>query len=774
MRATHFLLNLLLVTPLATTSLGQASDEADSAKETLWGHSNHGSAYDEGPRQRPWKMEGIGETPFPITSSSPEVQEWFDQGIALMHGFWYYEAERSFRWCLKLDPECAMAYWGMSLATSKDFGGKERPADFLAQAVERMDQVTPRERAYIRVSQAMAEAKEADKDERDEAMNEAMVLLDKLAMDYPDDVEAKALYWLLTGRALGEKREYARFGMESVLDSILAKDPDHVGALHYRVHNWDGKEGHYAIDSCMKLGDLAPGCGHLLHMPGHVLSGIGLWQEAAIAMDRATRVEKDYMKERMIVPENNWDYIHNLHYLGYIQEQLGMIEQALIGADQLLAAPASTEGSYFKVITKNALVRALIKFERWDQLLDPQRVYWNEDDEIEQTIAAYARLRAHIGLGNLEEAEELFESWSEEIEGYTPTPPKPGESPDPEAFVRMRIFKMMEKKLVEIRGLMQLARGEHLEGLATLSAAAEEQVDEWENDPPMDPTFLYNLLGDEYLKLGAPKLAIECYERTLETVFHDGFALAGLVVAHHELGQEERAREAMAKLGVVWSDADRPNRWLSAAEATGIEVEPYLDAAVEQRNYKVEVLDKFGPSLWIPTEAPRLTAADAKGAPASLSDYRGQNVLAIFYLGEECVHCIEQINLAEEHLEDIAALNTVVIGISKDEVEEIAEQQESLGVVLLSDPDFSSARRFHSYDDFEELELHSTFIIDAEGRVHWSRIGGEPFTDFDFIISELQRLDRASATRTASLEERGPSETTQLDTSPGGATKSLR
>lgn len=80
------------------------------------GHSQHGSAFDTGLRQKPWKMEGIGHSHFPITTKVPEVQEWFDQGNTLLHSFWFEEAERSFRWCLKLDPDCAMAYWGSRAA----------------------------------------------------------------------------------------------------------------------------------------------------------------------------------------------------------------------------------------------------------------------------------------------------------------------------------------------------------------------------------------------------------------------------------------------------------------------------------------------------------------------------------------------------------------------------------------------------------------------------------------------------------------------------------
>jgi peroxiredoxin len=297
-----------------------------------------------------------------------------------------------------------------------------------------------------------------------------------------------------------------------------------------------------------------------------------------------------------------------------------------------------------------------------------------------------------------------------------------------------------------------LADGESLAGLALLTEAAEAQVERWRNDPPMEATFLYNRLGDEYLELGAPKLAVECYERTLETVFHDGFALAGLVVAHHQLGNEDEAREAMARLQVVWSDAERPNRWLEAAEATGVTAAPHLEAPIEQRNYKHEVLDRIGPSLWKAPQAPALTALNSEGHEVELADHIGQNVLLVFYLGEECVHCIEQLTLAEERMERLKELGVVVLAVSKDEVEEIAEQQEDFELTLLSDPSFDMARRFHSHDDFEEIELHSTFLINPDGGLHWSRIGGEPFTDFDFIESEFERINRTFCARPEETE----------------------
>ena len=130
---------ILLALALSTAALSLQRDGDDDDPIKI-GHSAHGSSFDEGPRERPWKMENIGSSHFPITSRVPEVQEWFDQGNTLLHSFWYFEAERSFRWCLKLDPDCAMAWWGLSRAVA-ECGGNDRSREVLREAVLRKDTV---------------------------------------------------------------------------------------------------------------------------------------------------------------------------------------------------------------------------------------------------------------------------------------------------------------------------------------------------------------------------------------------------------------------------------------------------------------------------------------------------------------------------------------------------------------------------------------------------------------------------------------------------------
>ncbi len=366
----------LLAAPLA------AFQAAYSSILAKLGHSQHGEAFDTGPREKPWPIAGIGVAHFPITTNNPEVQRWFDQGNALLHSFWDYEAERAFRWCLKLEPDNGMAYWGLARAAMiGGLGGQNRPADMIREAVKRKNRVSPREQLYIDALAAdllpdpLHETSPADGDRR-ESSSRGKKILETLCVKYPDDMEARALLALQT---MGD----SRYGAELMIREVLAKQPDHPGAHHYRIHNWDYHEPEQALESARRYGEIVTGIGHALHMPGHIFSIVGMWNEAAISMDAATRREKQYMKERLTLPFNNWNYGHNLNYLCYIQEQLGMANAAIFGAKQLIDAPLDPQGNDDSPFSSHsygiaALARALVKFEQWGELLKDGAIPWRD------------------------------------------------------------------------------------------------------------------------------------------------------------------------------------------------------------------------------------------------------------------------------------------------------------------------------------------------------------------------------------------------------------
>lgn len=711
------------------------------------GHSRHGTAFDSGLRQRPWKMEGIGHTHFPITTKVPEVQEWFDQGNTLLHSFWFEEAERSFRWCLKLDPDCAMAYWGLARCGLNWFarGPLDTPElkrylDFLTEASRRKDKCSPREQLYIEAWEASFTGEAFTLDGKDRA-NILAQRLQQLVLKYPEDIEAKVLF------ALFSIAPSHALSTELVIQQVLAKEPDHPGAHHYRIHNWDGVAPEQGLPSCLRYGLVAPNIGHADHMPGHNYTKMGLWHEAARSMDSATRVELRYMNQQLALPFETWNYAHNRNYLCWIQEQLGLADAALQGARDLLAAPRDPEankdntyGAFDQGMT--ALVRVLLKFERWDEVLTPSNavaIPWRDTPD-DQERRAFAETLAHIGKRDLATARARLQ--------------------DLKTGIRQRKERAKETEaawavgLKTAEGMLLAAEGNLLDATRLLTDAAalekkERDAGDYANDPPENPWPINRVLGDVYLNRGEQRLAVEAYERALGQEPYDAFTLSGLARARFALGERTKAEDAYGRLLHVWSGADPNLRWMTSVATLGLKAAPVAPTLAPERPYRLDALAHLGPLNWEPYAAPELDCLDVNRQPVRLKDYLGTNVLLIFYLNDECVHCMEQLQAINKRAEDWSSENTVVLGVSSvsPEKNKVSPKLGKLPMRLLSDRDHENARRFASYDDFEELELHSTILIDTKGRVHWKRTGGKPFADVEFLLQSVKRMNQAPAAK---------------------------
>ncbi|MBU6414075.1 MAG: redoxin domain-containing protein [Planctomycetes bacterium] len=730
---------LILLALLGAVACARADDSM--------GHSKHGSAFDTGLRQKPWPMEGIGKAHFPVTTKNDEVQKWFDQGNALLQSFWYEEAERSFRWCLKLDPDCAMAYWGLartglSWSTGlSDFPEVKRYKDFLKEAVRRKSSVTERERMYI---EAWDDAMRAESPDRVKTLNQK---LQEVVLKFPDDVEAQtllAMFSIGTGNAMGT---------EMIVRDILRKDPDHPGAHHTRIHNWDGVFAEQAIASCQAYGRVAPGIGHSNHMPGHNYSKIGMWHEAARSMDAATRVELRYMNERLALPFETWNFAHNRNYLCYIQEQLGMAAAALQGANDLLSAPREPKrgtGPEYGASDQGlvAQIRALVKFERWDDILKAGTIQWPEGDEY-KVMRAYAETLAYIGQGKvvdgrsrLAETKELLRAQAEARKTAAPAAsPMPGLALPEPYIVEMNIAE----------GLLAAAEGNLLDAtrFLTEAAATEKKLrdsDMYMNDPPDAAWPAMRLLGDVYLRAGEHRLAIEAYERALKQERNDAFSLAGLAQAYFKSGDRDKAKQNAGKFAYIWSACDSGLRWKAEVDAFGLSVSPVPCTPAPERPYATDAQTSFGPLNWEPFAAPQLECLDTDGKAVRLDDFRGKNIIMVFYLGDSCPHCVDQLGAINAKTSDWDTENAIVLAVSSatPESNKASEKLGKLSMRLLSDRDHANARRFTSFDDFEEMELHSTILIDTKGRVHWKRTGGDPFMDMNFLLQTLKRMNGKS------------------------------
>ena len=725
---------------------------AQDAAQSPFGHSQHGVAYDVGPRQRPWKMTGIGSAPFPVTTSVPEVQEWFDQGNALLHSFSYYEAERAFRWCAKLDPDCAMAYLG--LARSVPYA-RDRAAEFMKQAVARKDGVSKREARWI---EAFAKTWLPSLDKPDPARPgwnatsaELAAAMQDILVDDPSDIEAKCIYALnIFGRS-------SDFAVDAVLQQVLAVAPEHPGAIHYRIHVWDSREhGRIALDSCALYGKVAPILGHANHMPAHIYTSLGMWHEGAISLDVATRVEKQYMRERLVLPYHEWNYPHNRNFLAHAQSMLGLPSAALQGAYDLLNAPLDPDGnddglgySCFREGLE-ALRRTLVRFERWDTILEVGHIPWR-DNAVDDAWKRYCEALAHLGRGELADAERLtieLLGTKQRIDAGVATAAsqaKESRKKQTESSAWRELKDLHPIMVKELDGRLRIARGEVQAGLESLMEAARLEFEHRKHnaDPPIFSRSLYCVLGETYLDLDSPRLAIGAFEKSLESIVNNGWAWAGLARAHMVLGEIDAATKAYARMLHVWSNAEPGIRQREAARALAIRTEPFDPSPEAQRNYATETLAHRGPNTWQPYAAPALSAVDSLSDTVTLADYRGKNVLLIFYLSDQCVHCMEQLAAIGERSGEFDRRDTVLLAISADQPgKNAASGVSDLPFRILSDTaDHQNAIRFKSFDEFEEIELHSTNLIDRQGRLRWVRTGGDPFMDVDFLLKEIDRME---------------------------------
>lgn len=699
------------------------------------GHSKHGTAFDSGMRTKPWRMEGIGTSPFAISTKNPEVQEWYDQGNALLHSFWFEEAERSFRWCHKLEPDNAMVYFGLArcglnwFTIGSNDANLKRFKDFLAEATKRKKTVTDRERMYI-------DAWNAGWNSKKDPRKGIQAALEAIIKKFPDDIEAKAQLSLYAIDGVsGDKSE-------SLIKEVLAKNPMHPGAHHARIHAWDGLDSAKAVDSCELYGKAAPGIGHSLHMPGHIYSKIGMWHEAAIAMDSATRVELRYMNDRLALPFETWNYAHNRDYLCYIQEQLGRGQASIQGARDIMNSPTDpTLPVEFAYENQFPLIRALIKFERWDEILNGLPV---AKGGFVKPMQEAAKVLAEAHLKRIPEARKRFTGLKSLVEASLAEEIK--KDPKNEALIREMFATQMPMLFRVAEAKVLMGENKWDEGMAILTKAAKDEADlrqkhMYANDPPQDPFPVQRILGDAYLESGNAIRAIKAYEIALKQEPNDGWSLAGLAKAYVAYGQPDKARPYIAQLKAVWDGADADIRPWKEVQALNLDTPAKPVTLRPERSYNPADLEAYGPSNWKPFAAPELDCLDMDRKPVRLSDYKGKNVVLVFYLSDQCVHCMAQLTAANKEIPEFDRMNTVILAVcsASPARQKVSATETGFKVRWLSDPDHSNARRFSSYDDFEQMELHSTILIDTQGRVRWKRTGGDPFADMKFLLNELSR-----------------------------------
>jgi len=242
----------------------------------------------------------LGTVTFPV-SCAAGVQKPFERGVALLHSFWYEEAEKEFRQIALGDPRCAMAHWGVAMSLwhqlwdHPDAKVIERGLDESHEAETTDGPATPRERAYIAaISAFYSNSKKLDHAVRAKAYSDSMK---KVHETYPDDHEAAVFYALslLTSEPHDDETFANRKQAAAILEKLFAVEPDHPGVAHYLIHSYDKPQlAELGLPAARRYAQIAPAAPHALHMPSHIFARVGLWQDdinsnlASIAATRKT------------------------------------------------------------------------------------------------------------------------------------------------------------------------------------------------------------------------------------------------------------------------------------------------------------------------------------------------------------------------------------------------------------------------------------------------------------------------------------------------------
>ncbi len=319
----------------------------------------------------PVKMEGIGNSHIEIKATA-EARAWFDQGLSLMHDFWDYEALKAFEQGVRVDPKCAMCWWG--LAEAEGVGHSERQVygkKALAEAMRLKENASDSDKLYIEAAQAESVAKKDDTAEQ-------VAILRKLVTEYPHDTQARLFLALALEDGYddaGEPKAGEKEGI-AMLEGILRDAPNDSAANHYWIHAIEpGNHPERALASAALLASLAPTSGHMVHMPGHIYYRVGNYKEAERWFAASTAADERYMREQHVGPDDDWNYAHNMMYaIANLMEQ-GRLADANALSDHLAAARGQLSNSLYIWSARDQMARinkrlpVALRVGDWDAVL---------------------------------------------------------------------------------------------------------------------------------------------------------------------------------------------------------------------------------------------------------------------------------------------------------------------------------------------------------------------------------------------------------------------
>jgi len=513
--------------------------------------------------------EGLGRAHMD-TSCSATVAPEFDRALALLHNFWYSRALDRFSQVAKNDPQCAMAYWGAAMTYNHPFWDPPTPADeaaawALVQKGMSVQEASPREKLYLAAVAALyKDAGAGTKSERDQHYRDAMAAL---YAKYPDD-ETTLFYGLSMLGAIPEgSKGFQQQGQAAILfEKVYAHQPDHPGVLHYLIHAYDDPEHAQAgLKAARAYAQAAAAVPHALHMPSHIFTRLGYWDESAATNLKGWEVSEADVKRAG--ESGAYRDFHNLTYLEYAYIQRGHYRDAqhtvdIIAAQYqalpdkktapdtpelesrhvrgrtIYAVPDRVVYGYFDMLT-----RLLVESGRWDEASRLPLVVGSRDFVAVklqwEAKAAAVRKDAAAARG----AAAKLVSLSQE----------PGQHP----FAQLIIS--LQAKEAEAFAAEAAADAETAVAKLKEAVTIEDSIDDL-SQPPYPAIPANELCGNLLLELNRPAEASTYFRKALSRTPNRPKIVLGLARAAHARGDDETARKEYQEFLTIWrtADPDRP------------------------------------------------------------------------------------------------------------------------------------------------------------------------------------------------------------------------
>lgn len=679
-------------------------------------------------------VSGIGKVDFPIITKSKVAQLYFNQGVAQLHGFDHWAADESFFKASQLDPDCAMAYWGLALASLE---ARERAEFWIEKAVALSEDKPAHERRWIRAFSRFLAAKPEASQVR---LQRLLKNLDEFVEADPDDVEAIAF---LARFAITERAVEAGLMHVSTLDALLrdaaSRHLEHP-LCHYRLLLWQNRRPGRAGQSVVDAFRAAPNSAAIVSAAARNLALRNRHAEAVEPFAKAAELYEATLAQRQLPANEIPEYIENQRLYVETLSHAGQVAQAMEVAKRLIAMPRSVDPDSLNgdalisaamadpvEVGQTALVRLLIDYELWDELrtlrkspllnAHSPRVAPYLDAATALAIceqgwslridAAESRIREHFLYARSDS--EIDRSRREELVGYVH-----------ELAVRRQVQK---GDLYQARVLINQSASIPLARRARLSVMAGD----WDS-------------GREFARSAVkqrPNGAM-ITAHAIEVLFQTGT-------------KSEAFQLLTAKNTPVFSfDRELPlHRRLDAIVSVAVESNDPESGPLQSRMtaYRQGNSDERieRPRQEFP-EAPAWTLPDRYGSLVSLEQYRGRPVVVVFFLGAGCPHCIRQLASLAPLKDEYANAGIAIIAVSTDSIEglgetfEIEGAEEAIPFGLVSDSELTAFRDYGVIDASADRPLHGVFLLDADRRILWGKTGVDAYMQTKFLLGEFQRL----------------------------------